>query len=71
ERIYRGETLRLLGRHDESMQLLERQIEMDQNDPSISDEYRGYAIEKLAETYDEMGRTDQAAAIRQTITQNQ
>ena len=53
------------------MQLLERQIEMDQNDPSISDEYRGYAIEKLAETYDEMGRTDQAAAIRQTITQNQ
>jgi serine/threonine protein kinase len=70
-RIYRGETLRLLGRHDESVQLLERQIEMDRNDPSISDEYRDYAIEKLAETYDEMGRTDEAASIRQTITQNQ
>jgi serine/threonine protein kinase len=71
ERIYRGETLHLLGRHDESTQLLERQIEMDQNDPTISVEYREYAIEKLAAIYDAMGRTDEAAAIRQTITPNQ
>jgi tetratricopeptide (TPR) repeat protein len=66
-RIYRGEMLRLLGRYDESTQLLKQQIQLDRDDPAISAKRRNYAIEKLAETYDASGQTDEAAALRKTM----
>ncbi len=64
-RIYRGEMLRHLGRHVQSVILLERQVELDATDSTVSMGRRRYAKEKLAQTYEAMGRTSEAAMLRE------
>ncbi len=63
-RIYRGEMLRLLGRHAEAAQLLEQQVELDRDDRGVSLENRQWASERLADVYTDMGEPDKADAVR-------
>ena len=57
--------LRHLGRHVQSVILLERQVELDATDSTMSMGRRRYAKEKLAQTYEAMGRTSEAAMLRE------